>query len=407
MHHVDFKKLIASGVAKERTLFPSHLPRELKELYLTMTMLNFALAAGMLFEPIYLYQVGFSISQIMLYFFAVYVLYFFAMPLGAKFVKWRGFEHGIILGSVFLVVYLILLLQIPRSPIFVGLAILALVLQKMFFWPGYHADFAFFSKAGERGREVGIVAILDSLSYVIGPIAGGLLIATFGFTGLFTVMCVIILLSTIPLLTTKEVFQPSSLGYREPYIALAARENRHHLFGCMGFGEELVALTIWPIFIFLTFENFVTTGAAITISTLITSLTILYVGKLTDISDRKRVLRLTTLFLSISWLLRVFVRGAGGVVFADFFSRTTKYAFALPFFSGLYAHASKTSVVRTVIFFEMSLTVGKIIVAAFLAVWFHYVPDAWSGAFVLAALFSLLYFFLSHAAKPAPIGSTP
>lgn len=396
MMHVDFKKLIASALDKERTFFPSHLPRELKELYLTMTMLNFALAAGMLFEPIYLYTIGFSISQIMLYFFGVYALYFFVMPLGAKFVKQYGFEHGIIVGSIFLVVYLIALLHIPSSSVFVPLAMLALVIQKMFFWPGYHADFAFFSKAGERGREVGMIAILDSFSYVLGPIVGGALIASFGFAGLFVVMCVMILLSTIPLMTTKEVFKPSSIRYAEPYITLAAKEHRPYLLGCIGFGEELVALTVWPIFIFLTFDSFVSTGAAITFSTLVTSLAILYVGKLTDVSDGKRVLRFSTMLLSLSWVIRVFVRGAGGVVFADFFSRTTKYLFALPFFSGLYRHASETSVVRTVLFFEMSLTLGKIIVAGILAVIFYYVPDAWNAAFVTAALFSLLYFFLSR-----------
>src|SRR3989338_1091614 len=99
MQHVDFKKLIAST-------FPSHVPRELKELYVTMTMLNFALAAGMLFEPIYLYTtVGLSLSQIMLYFLAVYALYFFLMPLGGRFVKRHGFEKGIIIGSLFLILY--------------------------------------------------------------------------------------------------------------------------------------------------------------------------------------------------------------------------------------------------------------------------------------------------------------
>lgn len=363
-----------------------------------MTMLNFALAAGMLFEPIYLYTIGFSISQIMLYFLAVYVLYFFLMPLGGRFVKERGFEKGIIVGSLFLILYFIFLFNIPRSWIFVGLAIFALAFQKMFFWPGYHADFAFFSKAGERGREISVIAILDALSYVLGPIFGGVLIASLGFFGLFMVMCVMIAFSVIPLLTTKEVFKPSTLSYREPYRALAAKENRCYLLGYAGFGEELVALTVWPIFIYLTFENFVSTGAAITISTLITSLVILYVGRLTDQYNSKNVLRFSSVLLTLAWVIRLFVRGAGGVVFADFFSRTTKYLFALPFFSGLYRHATETSVVRTVIFFEMALTVGKIIAAALLAVIFYYVPNAWNAAFGLAAAFSLLYFFLSRKA---------
>ncbi|MEK7123208.1 MAG: hypothetical protein AAB855_05140, partial [Patescibacteria group bacterium] len=144
-----------------------------------------------------------------------------------------------------------------------------------------------------------------------------------------------------------------------------------------------------------TFDNFVSTGAAITISTLITSLSILYVGRLTDTKNRKSVLRFSTALVSLSWVLRLFVRGAGGVVFVDFFSRTSKYLFALPFFSGLYRHATETSVVRTIIFFEMALTVGKIFVAGILAILFSIFPNAWNAAFGLAAACSLLYFFLS------------
>lgn len=405
MLHVDFKKVLAGALSKEREFLPSHLPRELKELYLTMTMLNFALASGMLFEPIYLYTLHFSLSQIMLYYLAVYALYFFLMPLGGRFVKRYGFEHGIILGSLFLVAYFIFLFAIPYSPIYLVLAVLSLAFQKMFFWPGYHADLAFFSKAEERGRQVSVIALLDSLSYVIGPLVGGILIALFGFAGLFTVMCVMILLSNIPLMTTKERFKPSTLSYTETFMALTAKENRKYLFSYIGYGEELISLVIWPIFVYVTFTTFTSTGAAITFSTLITSLAILYVGRQTDTCDRKKVLRISTLLLSLSWVLRTIARGASAVIFADFFSRTSRYLFALPFFSGLYRHATETSIVRTVIFFEMALTVGKMIVAAFLAIVFYYVPASvsWNVAFITAAVFSLLYFPLSRHNR----GETP
>ncbi|MBI4599589.1 MFS transporter [Candidatus Uhrbacteria bacterium] len=398
MLHVDFKKILAGAITKEREFLPIHLPRELKELYLTMTMLNFALASGMLFEPIYLYTLRFSLSEIMLYYFAVYALYFFLMPLGGRFVKRYGFEHGIIFGSLFLVAYFLFLLAIPFSPFFTVCAVVSLAMQKTFFWPGYHADFAFFSKAEERGREVSIIALLDSFSYIAGPLVGGVLISLFGFAGLFAVMCAMILLSNIPLMTTKERFKPSTLSYSEPYAALIAKENRRYLFAYIGFGEELVSLAVWPIFIYVTFTTFANTGAAITFSTLITSLAILYVGRQTDRADRKKILRISTLLLSLSWVLRVFVRGASAVIFADFFSRTSRYLFAMPLFSGLYKHATQTSIVRTVIFFEMALTVGKMIAAALLAVIFYYVPEysAWNIAFAVAAMFSLLYFFLSR-----------
>ncbi|MBI4272982.1 hypothetical protein HY621_03970 [Candidatus Uhrbacteria bacterium] len=394
MFHIEFKKTLAFVLRKEREFLPNHIPRELKELYLTMTILNFALASGVIFEPIYLYSLGYPLYIIMLFYFGVYFVYFFLMPLGGKIIKQKGFEHGIMYGSVFLILYLIFLLSIPTHPIFFFLAIFAYALQKTLFWPGYHADFVYFSQAEERGREIGIIAILDALAFILGPLIGGVILGVFGFGALFTFMCFVILVSNIPIMTTREHFTPKKLSYLQPYKDLIDPRQRKYLIGHIGFGEELVALTVWPIFIFVTIQNYVSTGLAIATSTLITSLVILYIGRLTDCGKRPRVLHVGVIFVALSWFFRLFVGGASSVILVDFFSRTSKYVFSLPFFSGLYTHAIKTSIVRTVLFFEMSLTVGKMLAAGILAILFYLFGPEWWIAFVLGGIFSLLYFAL-------------
>src|SRR3989338_3900147 len=100
MPHIELKRLVSSLLCFERSFFPSHMPRKLKEFYLAMAILNFALAAAMLFEPVYLYTLGFPLWKIMFFYFGVYVLYFITMPLGGKVAKQKGFAHSMIYGSL-------------------------------------------------------------------------------------------------------------------------------------------------------------------------------------------------------------------------------------------------------------------------------------------------------------------
>lgn len=395
MIHIELKRLVSSFLCFERSFFPSHMPHKLKEFYLAMTILNFALAAAMLFEPVYLYTLGFPLYKIMFFYFAVYALYFFIMPLGGKVVKQRGFAHGMVYGSLILILYFIFLVAIPTHPIFFYLSIIALALQKTFFWPGYHADFAFFSQRGERGRDIGILTIVDTIAFIAGPLMGGIIVSVFGFPVLFAFMCVTILLSVIPLLLSREEFVPTSYNYREAYQSLIAKENRQYLIGYLGFGEELIVLTVWPIFIYVAVGNFAEAGGIVALSSFITALVTLYAGRMADLKDRKSVLQIGTILYALGWMMRFFARGGAGVFLVDFFSRTSKNVLAVPMLSGLYDYATRHSIVRTVIFFEMSLTIGKLLAAGILMVVFFFFPARWDFAFFLGGIFTALYFVLN------------
>jgi len=400
MFHIDFKKIIAFTVRQEQKFLPTHAPRELKKLYIAITILNFASASGILFEPIYLYSNGYPIWWMALFYLGVYGIYFFTMPLGAKVVVRKGYEHGIMYGSVFMILYFVFLLNISAHPIFIVLAVLASALQKTMFWPGYHADFAYFSQADERAREIGIIAILDAVSYVLGPLVGGIVVSQFGFSALFAGMCVVILLSNIPLLIIRERFSPGSFSYAQPYKDIVDRKNLRKTIGFMGFGEELIVLLVWPVFIYVMIQDYLSTGLIVATSTLITSLVILIVGRMADGGRQPALYHAGVIFVGLAWAFRFLVRGAPSVVMVDFFSRVSKYVFALPFFSMLYSEAhNATSILRIVTHFEMSLVIGKI--SALIAVFalFYFFGEIWWAAFLLGGLYSLLYFSLDGYKK--------
>ena len=100
------------------SFFPHHISRELKELFWSRAIMDFAVAAVALFEPIYLYTLGYSLQVILLFYIEVYIVYFILLPVGAKFANRFGYEHSMTLSTIFLVGYYLALYAIGSNPIF-------------------------------------------------------------------------------------------------------------------------------------------------------------------------------------------------------------------------------------------------------------------------------------------------
>lgn len=381
-----------------KSFFATRLRRPVRELYLSVLIVELAGAMVAIFEPIYLYTLGFGLQKILYFYLFVYILYFLFIPFGAKFARRFGYEKAILVATPFWALLYIALYFIPGNKIFLLVAILAYVLQKTFYWPAYHADFARFGRQQERGREVGNLLAINSLVSIIGPLAGGLLLGFFGFEVLFIIVSVLILASNLPLLSTPEKFIPKPYNYLDSYRRLAARQNRRNFFGFLGFGEELVALVIWPIFIYVVVADYVGVGALVAAATLVTAIALLFIGKLSDrdFYARRAVLKTGALFTGLTWLLRLLVRGALGVFLVDTLSRINKNVAVVPMMAMTYDRAGQSSVMQTVMFFEMTLVVGKILAIVLSLLLLALFPGSYAALFILAALFSLLYSLVQY-----------
>lgn len=376
---------------------PSYFARrargEVRELFLNAAILDLAIAMILLFEPIYLYQQGLDMRGIVLFYVGVYVLYFALMPFGGKFVKRFGFEHSMILGSVFLILYYLCFALIAKSLFFLAPAAVLYAFQKTFYWPGFHADFAKYGQDFEQGREIGNIAAINSLVFIAGPLLGGAVMHFFNFTALFIIVAVLIALSNAPLLLTPERFEPSEFSYKGAYARLFRKDNRRRLLAYIGFGEEFVAIALWPVFLYTVLRNTLNTGAVIALSTLITTIIVLYIGKVADRTGKRPLLRLTTVVYALSWFVRVLVRAPFGALLVDTFSRVGKNSLSVPLVAITYEDARERGVVKNVIFFEMALVVGKLLAMAGALLILAFAPPSlqWPLIFALSGMFALLY----------------
>lgn len=378
-------------------VFPSYFARKARsqvvELFTATAILDLAVAMVMIFEPIYLYNLGYSLAHIMYFYLGVYVLYFFLMPLGAKYGKQHGFEHSIFIGSLFHIFYFVSLAMASYFSWAVAVAVVMYALQKTFYWPGYHADFALYSVTAERGREISNMAVIVSFVFVLGPLFGGLMSTLGGFPTLFMVVALLILLSNIPLFVTPEQFEPSDFSYRGAYKRLFAKETWREFFAYIGFGEELIVLTLWPIFMFLTVKNnLLSVGAVVAGATLITSLIVLFIGKMSDQRNKRGILKTGSVLYSGVWILRALIGGPIAIAVLDTLSRIMKDVISVPLTALIYHHAQKTSVMKSVVFFEMALVVGKIVaIVLVLCALAVFGDNSWNAVFLIAGGFSLLY----------------
>lgn len=361
-------------------------------MYWAKAIADLANASVMLFEPIFMVTaLGYSLQQVVLFFLAVYVLYLVLMPFGAKIASKKGYEHAMLYGSFFMVLYWALLFASQEVGFWIYLAPLALALQKTLYWPAFHADMSRFSSADQRGRENSGLYALVSLIYIIGPLLGGFILEKFGFSWLFVMVTTLTLLSNVPLFTTLEKFKAKEYKFSDTWAMY--KKYPRQMIGFWGFGEELTQLVIWPIFIYLTVTDFFKFGTIISVSTLIATLVMLYVGVLTDQRSKSVLIKLFSVFNGIFWMIRPFFVSLKGVFATNALGTISKNSLIVPVTSYSYDMANETHIMPYVVFFEQNLVIGKLLMLVAVLVSLAITPS-FVPLFIIAGLFSFLFAYL-------------
>jgi hypothetical protein len=377
----------------------AHANRELRRLMASYSILNFSTSAVSLFEPIYLYSLGFSLSQILLFYLAVYVGYFFLLPIGAKFTYHLGLHHAMLLSSPFLVVYYLSLYAIKFHWLFIILAIFSLILQKILYWPAFHSEVVNFGSDGERGKEISTLSSLSYLSAFLGPAFGGVMIAAIGFPALFAVAAMLIIASNIPLITLPEIRRVADFNYFAAMKRLVEPGMRRFTLAMFGYGEELILMVIWPIYIFLVLKGYAATGAVVSLSLILSTVAILYIGRLSDLRGCRGLLKTGVIFTAASWIGRLFLRTNLGIFGADGFYRVARNLLGIPLASLVYARARAGQVMETIIAFEMALAVGKILAAGAGIAVLALFQQNFSALFILAGVMTAFYALYPRESK--------
>lgn len=381
-------------------LFNLHLPnyfatkvrREIGNLYSSTAIGNLAQAMITLFEPIFLYQVvGLSLVQVLLFISSVYAFYIFLIPFGAKVASRYGYAHAIFFSIPFQILFWLCLLGSQYNIAFLYVAPLLFAIQKSLFWPAWHSTLARFSDGRQVAREFSMMYAIMSLMQILGPMFGGFLAVWLGAGSIFVVGSIIYLCSAIPLLATKEEFVPKIYRYYDTWDLY--KKYLPRFLGYFGFGEELLVLVVWPIFIFTVISDYQDIGTMVTVATLIATGLSLLIGIYTDQHSKRNVMRIGSYFSVLSWLSRIPVVGPFGAFITDSVSRTSKSLVFIPMAALSYERAESTHILPYIVGFEQMLAIGKLL-AALIAIIVFATTGSFVAIFILGAIFSLLYFLI-------------
>lgn len=372
--------------------FNSKIKKEIGELYSHSAIANMALSIVMLFEPLFLYVgLGFTIQQVLMFMGLVYFIYIIFIPWGGKVASLYGYKHAIAMSIPFQILYWSMMLAARDNTTIVLVAAVAFGLQKSLYWPGFHALMGRYADRQDMGKEFGVVYAITSICHILGPLFGGILTQNFGFVGAFITASVIYCCSLIPLFREKEVFVAKEYQFAQTVELYKTMPRK--FFGYMGFGEELLVLTVWPIFMYIILQNFEQTGTIATVSSFMAALLALMIGKISDQYTKKVLIKLGAFFTTLIWFARGIVNSAGTTFAIDSLSRTSRELTAIPLATHMYIKAEDTHVVPYVVFFEQSLAVGKLL-ACIVGILLFSLTGSFMVLFVLGAAFSLLYMLI-------------
>lgn len=370
-----------------------HLKREISELYLASSIRGFAQGMLNLFIPVFLYKLGFTVQEIVLFYVAAFFVRFVTVPWGGNLAKKYGFEHSIMYSVPITILFYLALYLVKFHHFLIFIVPILFALSMNAYWIAYHADFAYYGKDGQRGREIGSLLGFRFALSVIAPFLGGLILKLSGFNVLFLVVSILLFVSVIPLFTTKEKFKPKPVSYFQTFKKFFSRKKRRRFFGYLGFGENIVTVAIWPIFIYLIVSSYFYLGTIISISTLFMALITIYLGKLTDKVDRKKIIKIGTLLLSFSWILKIFAKTPLYVLGVDTFSRASSNLQSIPVYARIYKRASREGTVNDIMFYELGLALGYMLLGLIIYVLLFFTSNI-ALSFIPAALIALLYMLL-------------
>ncbi len=382
-------------------LFHLHLPhyfaakvrKEIEHLYASMAIGNLAQSIITIFEPIFLYSVlGFTIEEVLLFMGAVYAVYGIIIPFGGKIASRFGYAHSIFFSIPFQILVWFMIIGAEHHLYWIYIAPVVFAIQKSLFWPAFHASLARFANGEQRGREFSMMYAIMNLVQIVGPLLGGFLSIKYGLEGVFVFASIVYVCSAIPLFWTKEIFVPKMYHYQDTWNLYKIYPLK--FLGYLGFGEELLVLTIWPIFIYIVVNNYQDTGALVTVATLVATALALYIGVYMDGHSKRSVLKIGGIFYALSWLARLPLVSPFGIFITDALSRTAKSLVFIPLSALTYERAESTHIMPYVIGFEQALAFGKFAAAMLGMIIFTFTGGSFMALFILGAFFSLFYFLL-------------
>lgn len=339
-----------------------------------------------LFVPLYVLKITGSVTSIFLF----YAVYHFGVIVSdypvAFLVKWLGIDLIGFLGALVRAGFVFLLIQAEGEPFFLWLAAAVWGVTVSLTWLPFHWAFTVAEgDDGKYGKEVSRYRMVGKMAQLLGPLAGGMIVATLGFKSLFWLAMVLLVASGLPLFLDRVRGRGMRLSWEKMKGHLRRRKQAKFWLSFVGGELESVVLGLaWPLFIFLAVQNYEVLGLIKSAATLVSIVLVWFLGKWID-RKGKGILHLGTLVNAFNILLRSFLVSPFALFLVDSVYGMTSDLVITPFDSAFYEEAIKMRKLEFIVEREFVIHASGVMVCLVLAVLFLF-EIGWFWIFLLAVV---------------------
>ncbi|MEI6499351.1 MAG: hypothetical protein WCO23_05295 [bacterium] len=179
---------------------------ELNEIYLMMSLRSFACSLVAIFAPIYLYTLGFSLRDILIYFIIIYTVEAMFEWFSAVAITKVGPKKLIAYSIPLLIIHFWLFKTIPTYNWPLWFVAIEAGFLLALFWQPYHYDFSKAKHRAKSNSELSKLYITIAILGAIAPFVGGIIATHLGISYLFGLVIALLFLSILPLFQTSEKY---------------------------------------------------------------------------------------------------------------------------------------------------------------------------------------------------------
>lgn len=371
---------------------------EVAELYASRTMRIIALSMVVVFVGIYLYKNGYSLSFIMLYFSAYFVLRAaLAVPFSFLIARF-GPKHMILASNLLYVPSLISLALLQEFGIWalVGTAVFQ-ALSVTLYDIAYLVDFSKVKHDDHAGKEIGYMHILEHVAKAISPVVGGFIAYWVSPEATLVFAATVFALSAIPLFFTPE---PVRTHQKITYYGLPWRKISRTVVSQAAVGVDIIASgLLWSMFVAIAVFGTATDvvyaqiGVLSSISVIAGVVAARIFGAVVDRRRGNELLTTGVVAKALTHLGRAAVATPFGAVMINVFNEITSTAYLLPYTKGMFSQADDLPGYRIVYMTLMSVSaaLGAALLCASVALLAGMLDETVSlqAGFVLSAILTL------------------
>ena len=317
------------------------------------------------------------------------VIFLSAIPVG-KILSKFGIQHGFVMGHLTYALYLLLLFFSQQNPYLVIPTMIIGGFQVNYFWCSYHYSLSRNSDEKKMGSNLGVIHFLLNVLAMISPALGGIIIASLGYSILFLIGLVIVLVGVIFSVLLDNVKVHDRINWKE-FIEWMHEPGFRKLaatFAGRYFNDAM--MTLWPLYLFVLLGTTESVGYLYSLSLFFAMIISYSMGSFLDKHEGRKPYFISGSLISFLWVLRGFIFNIWTITIINTIDKLTSSFHWLFFDKSWLLRGKGRQALSYFVYREMIQSLSGFLFWVLVFILFLTFGAAWKSLFVIAAIGVLL-----------------